>query len=389
MRKLTTEEFIEKAIRVHGSKYDYSKVRYVNNRIKVKIFCKKHNNFFYQSPSIHMVGSGCLICGYEKTANSKRRTRKEFIERAREIHGNRYGYNKVNYINEITKVIILCKIHGEFESAPHNHLYGKGCPECGRIESTNKRRKTNKQFIIEAKQIHGERYDYSKVKYRRSLDNIIIGCRKHNSYFRQTPSSHLLGHNCPKCVIEVFSKKLAKTKEEFINEAKEIHGDRYDYSEVNYVNSREKIIIYCPFHNSFEQLPGSHLQGIGCPHCRNKNEGKVKILLFDYFKDWTIIPNKKIWHTYKDYNRKRFCDFWLEKDNIKVIVEYDGTQHFRPVRFNGISPEKAEKLFKHTQLKDLLDHAYCLENNIILHRIRYNEDKEESIKRLLLLLTTA
>ena len=126
----------------------------------------------------------------------------------------------------------------------------------------------------------------------------------------------------------------------------------------------------------------SRNKGIGCPYCINKNEGKVKELLFKYFKNWNIIPHKKIWDKYKDYNHKRYCDFWLDKDGIKVIVEYDGEQHFRPVSFGCKDKIKVANNFKMTQIKDKFDTKFCKENNIILHRIRYNEDKEESVKRL-------
>ena len=125
----------------------------------------------------------------------------------------------------------------------------------------------------------------------------------------------------------------------------------------------------------------------GCPFCYRKNEAIVKTLLSGYFNDWTITSHKKIWDTYKDYNYRRNCDFWLEKDNIKVMVEYDGEQHYRPVTFGCKDKEKVMEIFKRTQLKDLLDFEFCLENNIILHRIKYDEDKEESIKGLLIKLS--
>jgi len=123
-------------------------------------------------------------------------------------------------------------------------------------------------------------------------------------------------------------------------------------------------------------------RGDGCPQCKYKNEGKVKELLLRYFKDWTIVPNKKIWDEYKNYNHKRYCDFWIEKDKVKIIVEYDGEQHFKPISFGCKDKEKVEKLFRKTQLKDSLDAQFCEENNIMLHRIKYNEDKEISIEEL-------
>ncbi|MHA1469284.1 MAG: zinc-ribbon domain-containing protein [Candidatus Asgardarchaeia archaeon] len=123
-------------------------------------------------------------------------------------------------------------------------------------------------------------------------------------------------------------------------------------------------------------------RGDGCPACRYKNEGKVKEILEKYFKDWDIISHKKIWDKYRDYNHKRYCDFWMEKNNVKVMVEYDGIQHFEPIGFGCKDRVKVEKLFKRTQKKDKLDGVFCRENSVVLHRIKYNEDKEESIKKL-------
>ena len=108
----------------------------------------------------------------------------------------------------------------------------------------------------------------------------------------------------------------------------------------------------------------------------------VKDLLLEYFKDWVFIPGKKIWDSYGDYYHKRYCDFWLEKNDLRVMVEYDGEGHFMPVCFNGVSLRKAHAKFKKRQKIDRLDHKFCEDNDIILHRIRYDENKEKSIVKL-------
>ena len=106
---------------------------------------------------------------------------------------------------------------------------------------------------------------------------------------------------------------------------------------------------------------------------------EVGVILKNMFITWKIIPNKKIWDTFLDYDSRRFCDFWLEKDDIKVMIEYDGKQHYMPVRFNGMSCEKADVRFEEQRHIDKLDTKFCKENNIILHRIKYDEDKKKSI----------
>ena len=307
-------------------------------------------------------------------SNKARKNIEQFKFEANKVHYNKYDYSKVIYKNCDKKVIIICPKHGHFKQTPSSHLSGGGCFECVKDRLSL----GFDEFVKRAKKTHGDKYNYSKVSYKNSITRVCIICKVHGEFY-QTPYVHLIGSGCKRC-----ADNYPMSQEDFIRKAKKEHGNRYDYSKAEYKKAKERVVIICKKHGEFEQAPTNHLSGKGCPYCRKKSEGKVKTFLLDYFSDWIIVPNKKIWDSYKDYNRKRFCDFWLEKDNIKVIVEYDGTQHFQPVRFGGISPARAEKNFKHTQLKALLDHDYCLENNIILYRIKYDEDKEESIKRLLL-----
>jgi len=136
MRKLTTNEFIQKAIKIHGNKYDYSKVDYKGSKISVCIICSKHGEF-WQIPNYHISssykeikGCGCPNCYNDERSFKQRRTLNEFINIAKLIHGNKYDYSKVNYINSQTKIEIICPIHGSFWQYPTSHLVGKGCYRC-------------------------------------------------------------------------------------------------------------------------------------------------------------------------------------------------------------------------------------------------------------------
>ena len=122
-------DFIKKSILIHKNKYDYSNIKYLNNKLKINILCKMHGEF-KQSPNSHLVGRGCPLCGIEKQKTSTKFTLKEFIEKSKSIHGNLYDYSKTNYINCHTKITIGCKKHGEFKQLPLNHLKRNGCPEC-------------------------------------------------------------------------------------------------------------------------------------------------------------------------------------------------------------------------------------------------------------------
>lgn len=191
---------------------------------------------------------------------------KEFIDKAIKKHGNKYNYSKVVYINSQTKVIIICLIHGEFFQRPNDHFALKGCKKCAIIQCHNKLKKTNEEFINEAKKIHGDIYDYSEVEYKNYDTEVIIICKIHGKYL-QTPDKHLRNSGCKQCSFDKAHLKFKSNNEEFIQKAKNIHGDKYDYSLVNYYNARTNIIIICLQHGKFNQLPYNHLIGQGCPKC--------------------------------------------------------------------------------------------------------------------------
>ena len=261
MSKITTNEIIAKAKLVHGDKYDYSKVDYVKDYIKVCIICPEHGEF-WQRPHAHLQGQGCPKCKSKKQTC----TTDEFIAKAKKIHGDKYDYSKVKYIDTKSKVCVVCPEHGEFWQTPSHHLSGCGCPKCANKNKGEYRRSSKKDFITKARKIHGDKYDYSKVDYVNNYTKICIICPEHGEFW-QTPHNHLSGQGCPKCGVE----KQTSTKEEFIKKAKEIHGDKYDYSKVDYSNAHTKVCIICPNHGEFWQTPNNHLRGHGCPKCkRNK-----------------------------------------------------------------------------------------------------------------------
>lgn len=183
----TTEQFIAEAKAVHGNRYDYSHVKYVAGNKPVEIICPKHGTFF-QSPDAHLRGQNCPKC-----SDRQRLGKDTFIERARKVHGNAYDYSKVEYVNNKTKVKIICPVHGEFLQDPHNHLKGKGCPKCAKNAKM-----TQAEYIERAKMVHNDKYDYSLVHYIKNADKIKIICPDHG-IFEQEANSHLMGIGCPYC----------------------------------------------------------------------------------------------------------------------------------------------------------------------------------------------
>jgi len=335
--KKTTEEFIAEAHKVHGDKYDYSKVEYVNNKTKVCIICPEHGEF-WQTPANHLQGQTCLKC-----SGKSKRTVEDFIAEARKVHGNKYDYSKVKYVNSATKVCIICPEHGEFWQTPSNHLNGVECLKCSVIHVHNKQKSTTEDFITKAKEVHGDKYDYSKVNYVNSKTKVCIICSEHGEFW-QTPLNHLYGQGCPKC-----SGSVKKTTEEFIAEARKVHGDKYDYSKVNYVNKSTKVCIICPEHGEFWQISANHLHGAECPKCSRKGKRTVEDFItearkihnnrYDYSKVeykgskekvCVICPEHgEFWQTPNAHLRGAGCPYcfhntnFLKGDKLRLIEEID------------------------------------------------------------------
>ena len=220
-KKLTTEEFIEKANNVHNNDYNYSLTKYVNSYSNIEIICSKHG-VFKQQPLNHLQGQCCPQCAELSRRNNKRLTIEEFIKKANKIHNYKYDYSLANYIDSHRNIIIICSIHGKFEQIPNSHLSGKGCPICGKIQRGLSKRTTNETFIKKANIIHHNKYDYSLINWINSHEKIKILCPEHGE-FEQTPTNHLDNkQGCPICKEskgeEKISNVLKKMNIPFIQE---------------------------------------------------------------------------------------------------------------------------------------------------------------------------
>ena len=280
---------------------------------KCKFICKNHScDRIYECTCDNFTKrKGCAKC-----SNRQKKTTEQFIEDAKKKHGNKYTYEKTNYIGAEHKVIITCPKHGDFDQIARDHLSNHGCPQCG-IESMIAHNKyTTEIFIEKATFVHGDKYDYSKVEYIDSRTNVTIGC-PNGHFFEQKPVHHLSGRNCHIC----YGTHI-KTTEQFIIDAKNIHGDKYDYSKVKYITAKDKVEIICPLHIPFYQTPNDHLTGYSCPFCKNKTEGKLLVYLKSIYSD-TISQYQP-----KFIGKKRY-DFFIP--SINTIIELDGNHHFKQV----------------------------------------------------------
>ena len=355
MRKLTTEEIIIRFKSIHGNRYDYSLVEYVNALTKIKIICPKHG-IFEQRPGNHLSNQNCPKCAINATL-----TTKEFIKRAKEKHKNLYDYSVVKYINSYTKIKIICSIHGVFEQTPQNHIFGQGCPRCGGTINL-----TTEEFVKKAIKIHVGKYNYSLVKYINTETKVKIICPKHG-VFMQSPEKHIKrSQGCPNC-----NNSAKLTTAEFIEKAKKVHGDIYDYSKVIYKNSKTEVDIICQTHGLFKQKPDTHLRDkSGCQICRfSHGEKEVNKILKE--NNTEFITQKK----FKNCKNKRPLpfDFYLPEQNI--CIEFNGIQHYKPISFFG-----GKKEFEKLKKRDKIKKDFCKKEKINLIIIKYNDNIEVELE---------
>jgi hypothetical protein len=351
---------IEYLKQIHGDRYDYTDTIYVNSKTKLRIKCRIHG-IFEQLYSNHKKGHGCKECMKVQISIKNGMTHGEFINRSKEVHGDRYDYSKVQYTNQNEKVTFICKVHGEYLQRPSQHLRGDNCRKCTDIEWGNKARMTNDEFIRRSNIIFDNKYDYSKVEYKGMESKVIIGCPIHGEYMK-TPHTHLLDkQGCIKCSNDKMREHFSH-KDIFVDKARKIHGDRYEYDKVEYINNQTYVVITCPTHGDFKVIPNNHTsKKSGCPICSfSKNEDLISKILID--KEIDYIPQKSF-NDCKGIRQKLKFDFFLPKHN--TLIEYDGIQHYEEVVYFG------KESFERIQRNDKIKNEYCKSKGYNLIRIPY------------------
>jgi len=279
----------------------------------------------------------------------------QFMDRSSKIHNNKYDYSLVDYNNCMTKVKIICQIHGVFEQTPLNHLNGHICKKCSSYNVSVYQRK-DKEFFEKVSIKFGNKYDYSLVRYKNRKSKVRIICPTHGE-FLSTPVNHLKV-GCVKCS---KSERRRVNKNIFIDKSVDSHRNRYDYSDVEYISDKIKVRIICPTHGYFLQKPNDHILGVGCPSC-SCSKGELKIL--NYLSDNSIEfePQKKFDGCL--FINNLVFDFYLPSHNI--CIEFDGKQHFKPIDFFGGIP-----VYNETKIRDGIKDQYCIDKSIKLIRMPY------------------
>jgi hypothetical protein len=283
-------------------------------------------------------------------------TQQQFIKNAMKIHGDTYDYSLVDYKSANTKVTIICPQHGVFEQIPKNHTTRKaGCPKC-----VKKHKPSATEFAQQAKKIHGNVYNYSQVEYLNTRTKVTIICPKHGP-FEQQPKQHLKGSGCPTC-----AGKTIQTKSQFVKQATITHGTKYDYSLVDYNSTNTKVKIICPKHGVFEQIPKDHKAGRGCQRCGIEitkshttriSKGELEIAEFITSLDVDV-----------------------EQSNVSIISPYEldiyVPEHNIAVEYCGLywHSEQVGRGRKYHKMK----HDMCAEQNIQLLTIFEDEWKDRN-----------
>lgn len=369
--KYTIDDFIERAVKKHGDRYDYSKSVYVDSVTPLEIICHEHGSFF-QAPAAHLRGYGCPLCGNKK--RGKRSSLEEFIDKAREVHGDKYDYSKVEYINSWTKVCIICHEHGGFYQTPMAHLNGQGCPKClGRGLSQD-------EIISKFKAVHNDKYDYSKVKFTRVKDKVCIICPEHGEFWK-TPEKHIMGQGCPKCSFKKRGENHICTQEEFINRATLLHGGKYLYDKVSYTCMDEKVEIICPKHGSFYQRPYDHLQGHGCPKCGmlvSKAEDDIYNFLVNLIGEDNILRNDR-----SVLNGKEI-DIYIPSK--KFGIEYNGLK-WHSEEFGKDRDYHSSKMFNAIsngiRLVQIFEDEWINHRDLVLSKIAHLLHENSGMKRIM------
>lgn len=338
--RVTTEDFVVRAIKKHGDNYDYSQTIYVRNNQKLSIRCKTHG-IFEQTAGNHLNGNGCPKC-----SRVYQRTESELIAEFNKAHNNKYDYSNMGYNRMRRKIKINCPDHGIFTQSPSAHLRGAGCHKCSGVG-----RRTQSEMIAEFVLVHGNRYIYDDVLFDGVDKKVRIKCRVHG-VFEQAPYSHAKGLGCKACGHIKQSRTAKKDLDQFVKLARDVHGEKYDYSKSIYRGAQNKIKILCAEHGEFYQNASSHLCGTGCPLCATPNR-------------YGFARSAYIEACNKSKNRK---------SNLYVIRMFSGDESFFKVGITSLTVK--------SRFSRLLEYDYDV-IHVLSEDAGYIWDLEKAIHRML------
>lgn len=363
-KRLTTQEFIERSKKIFPN-LDYTLVNYVNNHTNVKIICSKHG-IFDINPNNHLRGHGCPKCGHILGGKKNSKNLEYYINIFKKIHGDKYDYSKVEYIDAKTKVKIICPEHGEFWQTPYEHSKGHGCQKCGIKKTINTTKLSNEkaQEIIKEQSIKNH-YKYRPFNYINAQQHIKCTCIVCNNEWEQTYNHLSRGRGCRKCAVKKTTDSYRLETDEVLRRIRP-YAERNLYEIIsvdNYVNNTtNNILCKCKKCNREFSLSLSNAQhDNACPyHNNSKLENYIRHSLTK--NNIRFEEQKK----FKWLGRQRL-DFYLPEYNI--AIECQGKQHFYETtnwkKFN----------FEHICELDKLKYKLCKENNIKILYFTFEENE--------------
>ena len=394
-KEVAKSKFVNKSRKVHGEKYEYPD-EYVNCKQPIKILCQKHGEF-KQTPDSHVQGKGCSLCANNK--GGVKYSNDDIINRFEEIHGNKYDYSDVKYINMATKVKIKCKIHGLFEQLPSVHLNGCGCSRCihkGLTEEDFKillleKHKGNCEYVsgfVSMSQScifncskHGlftkTPSNFMQKKWGcKACANIEIGislslgrglivsdieslglfelisiikngdsynsrtkikvrCLKHNVIEVRNYENLMKSKGCKICAEKSKSSKRFYSNETFTKLAQQKYGDKYDYSKTIYIRSSKPVVVTCREHGDFLVRPNAHLskETSGCSKCSYRGNSWSRSG-FVKFVDKNYGGKCKLYLIECSNNHEKFikvgitCRSVKQRFSTKIQMPYDFSEIF-------------------------------------------------------------
>lgn len=359
------KECIQESKFKYSDKFSYVSSSYSGTLDVTDIICPTHGLFQTTWTQHLRWKTGCPKCEYEipRIENTEK-----LIEKAKIKYNNKFDYSLIPKLcRSFDWVDIICPDHGVFKKQLFSHaVHGQNCPVCTKQSVTLNLQK----FIAKANEVHSNQYKYDKVVFETVASMVTITCPEHGDWV-QRAGSHLQGNGCKKCHI----KRSTLTKEVFIENARKVHGDTYDYSKVVYKGNKTPVEIICKKHGSFWLKPNSHLSTMNkCGKCHiSKGEIAIKVLLEKY--------KLKYIREYKPITERRFrFDFYLP--DADIFIEFHGQQHYRPIELFGGVEEFRAVCKRDKQKKKLIKDLG--KNLVVLNYFHLNDDflEEELVRRL-------
>lgn len=386
-RKHNYKLFLEEAYKRFGNDFSFPLIesQYINNKTYITVRCNKCGYEFPRRPNDLFSDkfNGCKNCKHIEVLERKKRKIEElkrlkanqpkkskhssvtseiYLERFRKKFGDTIDPFMDEYIDTQKEIHFKCNVCGHiFKRRPHNCLDSDGCPKC---KNVNNQRLTTEEFIRRARKVHGDKYDYSASEYKSTDEDVIVICHEKDEFgeehgrFKVTPHAHIgsMHSGCPKC-----SGKFRKDTDYFIRQAKRIHGDKYIYAKTQYVKALEDVIITCPIHGDFQLTPNEHLNGRGCPLCKESHLEKEIRLFLDENRIKYIPQARFDWLRTNDTRKKMSLDYLIKDKNI--AIECQGIQHFSDKRFWPTERSKEQAVLR-VQERDKLKKQLCEEHGI-------------------------